>query len=111
MGVDAALLTNDRGEGLLLVCGNAAGVNFEQTDRGIVLSANALVSGLGPKFAKTAHAVEQQDVTGSFYLMRVDAANGLDGLFVKPSLVKPAQNNFLTQYDNYLMKFADIFGQ
>lgn len=111
MGVDAALLTDDHGKGLLLLCNDSKGVNFEQTDRGIVLSVNAVVSGLGPKFAKTAHAVMQQDITGDFYLLKVDASNGLAGLFVPPSAVKKVQNHFLTQYDTYLMRFNDIEGQ
>ncbi|MCI6617800.1 MAG: DUF4981 domain-containing protein [Prevotella sp.] len=110
MGVDAALLTNEAGKGLLLICHHASGVNFEQTDRGIVLSVNGCVSGLGPKFSKTSHPVRQQDVSGDFYLLSVDASNGLSGLFVPPSAVRKAWNPYLTQYDTYLMRFNDIYG-
>ena len=44
MGVDAALLTGKDGKGLLIV-GDSLNLNFEQTDRGIVLTVNVAVSG------------------------------------------------------------------
>ena len=54
--MDAALLTDSVGNGLLIFC-RQGNVSFEQTDRGIVLSYNAAVSGMGPKFARTARSV------------------------------------------------------
>lgn len=112
-GVDAALLTDAKGNGVLLVCDNA-NVGFEQTDRGIVLTCNAAVSGMGPKFARTAFPVvanEVGTVEGDFYLYRVDAASTpqlLKSLFRNPEAIPSPFRPFSTQYDTYLMKFQDI---
>ena len=51
-GIDAAFFSDEQGNGLLIT-GDSLSLNFEQTDRGIVLTVNAAVSGQGPKFAKT----------------------------------------------------------
>ena len=112
-GVDAVWLTDKDGNGLLMVC-NHANVNFEQTDRGIVLTCNAAVAGQGPKFARTAFPViakEVGTVSGDFYLYRTDAANMprlLQSLFAAPQTVPAAFRPFETQYDTYLMKWNDI---
>lgn len=112
-GIDAAWLTDKDGNGLLLVCKNS-NVSFEQTDRGIVLTINAAVSGIGPKFANTAFPVIAKDVgtlSGSFYLYRTDAGmlpELLHTLFVMPQSIKEPFHPYVTQYDTYLMKFDDI---
>lgn len=112
-GVDAALLTDKDGNGLLMVCDNG-NVSFEQTDRGIVLTFNAAVSGQGPKFARTAFPVTGKNagtVRGDFYLYRVDATDMpalLRQLFVAPQAVPAPFRPFLSQYDTYLMKYEDI---
>ena len=112
-GVDAALLTDKDGNGLLLVCQNG-NVSFEQTDRGIVLTYNAAVSGQGPKFRRTAFPVianEVGTVSGDFYLYRVDAAQFpalLNNLFQHPSTIPAPFRPFETQYDTYLMRYDDI---
>ncbi|MCR5680647.1 MAG: DUF4981 domain-containing protein [Prevotella sp.] len=51
-GIDAAYLSDKNGRGILIT-GDSLSLNFEQTDRGIVVTVNAAVSGQGPKFAKT----------------------------------------------------------
>ncbi len=112
-GVDAALLTDKTGNGLLLVCHNG-NVSFEQTDRGIVLTYNAAVSGEGPKFARTAFPIiakETGSVGGEFYLYRVDGSNMpqlLRTLFNNPEAMAAPFHPFETQYDTYLMRFDDI---
>lgn len=115
-GVDAAMLTDENGDGLLLVCNNG-NVSFEQTDRGIVLTYNAAVSGEGPKFASTAFPVianKTGTVSGDFYLYRIDKTKTpqlLRTLFTAPQLVAPPYHPFETQYDTYLLRFEDICGE
>ena len=112
-GVEAALLTDKDGNGLLLLC-NRGNVSFEQTDRGIVLSYNVAVSGLGPKFARTAFPVIAKQVgtvRGDFFLYRTDAGEMpemLQTLFADPQSIPQPFRPFLTQYDTYLMRFDDI---
>ncbi len=112
-GVDAALLTDEEGNGLLVV-GDSLNLNFEQTDRGIVMTVNAAVSGLGPKFGKTAfNAWKPGDtpVSGSFTLYRVEAdrmPTVVRRLFRKAADVPAPFHPFLTQYDTYLRKYATL---
>ena len=111
--VDAAWLSDADGNGILMVC-RKANVSFEQTDRGIVLTCNAAVAGLGPKFARTAFPVVAKQVgtvSGDFYLYRTSAGQLpqlLRELFVNPATVQPAFRPFRTQYDTYLMRYDDI---
>jgi beta-galactosidase len=87
--------------------GDSLNLNFEQTDRGIVLTVNAAVSGQGPKFRRTAFPIPAGKVSARFRLYRVE-----DGvvppLFGSPSSVPAPFRPFITQYDTYLMRFADI---
>lgn len=112
-GVDAAMLTDEKGDGLLLVCNNG-NVSFEQTDRGIVLTYNAAVSGEGPKFARTAFPViakHTETANGDFYLYRIDRTKIpqlLRTLFAAPKTVPAPYRPYETQYDTYLMRFEDI---
>ena len=112
-GVDAAMLTDSEGNGLLIFCDNG-NISFEQTDRGIVLSYNAAVSGQGPKFAMTAFPVvarETGTVRGTFYLYRVEGERMpliLKQLFAAPATVPQPFRPFQKQYDTYLMRFDDI---
>lgn len=107
-GIDAALFSDKEGNGLLVV-GDSLNINFEQTDRGIVMTVNAAVSGQGPKFARTAfNGWKPTDgpVGGSFRIYRIDAS-------CVPSVFTPVEGNapfkpFLTQYDTYLLKYNDI---
>ncbi|MBR1547573.1 MAG: hypothetical protein IJ637_02460, partial [Prevotella sp.] len=112
-GVDAALLTDKEGNGLLVV-GDSLSLNFEQTDRGIVLTVNAAVSGQGPKFARTAfNAWKAGDgpVSASFCLYRIEAADmpAAAGRMFRPANQVPAPfHPFATQYDTYINRYKDI---
>ena len=127
-GVDAALLTDKDGNGLL-VTGDSLNLNFEQTDRGIVLTVNAVVSGQGPKFAKTAfNGWKPGDgpVSATFQLYRIQATasptvatvptgsptdSTASRLFLPASEVPAPFRPFLTQYDTYLLRYNDNFFQ
>lgn len=112
MGLDAALLCDKDGNGLVIT-GDSLNLNFEQTDRGIVLSVNAAVSGQGPKFARTAFPITSKNagcLQGSFRICAVKnnelpppLCYYLEGQ-EKLTPFKP----FLTQYDTYLMRYEDI---
>ena len=112
-GVDAALLTDADGNGLLVV-GDSLNLNFEQTDRGIVLTVNAAVSGQGPKFARThfpGWTKEQGPVGASFSLYRIVAdrwPQALEQLFLPASQVPAPLHPYASQYDTYLMKYDDV---
>jgi beta-galactosidase len=113
MCVDAALFTDSIGNGLLVV-GDSLNLNFEQTDRGIVMTVNAAVSGQGPKFARTAFPVISKNagtVTGLFRLYRINAASMphvIRQLFLPPNHVPLPFRPFEKQYDIYLLKYKDI---
>lgn len=112
-GIDAAFFSDKDGNGVLVV-GDALDINFEQTDRGIVFTVNAAVSGQGPKFAKTAFNGWQRGdgpVGASFRLYRIDATQMpqvISRFFAHPSDVPVPFKPFLTQYDTYLLKYDDI---
>ena len=109
MGVDAAWFSDAEGNGILIV-GDKSNINFEQTDRGIVVTVNAAVSGQGPKFARSAHSVTTDRLKqkkGSFRMYETKAGE-TPRLFDSPQNVPAAFNPFLTQYDTYLMRYADI---
>ena len=112
-GVDAALLTDKDGNGLLLVC-HQGDISFEQTDRGIVVTVNVAVSGQGPKFSRTAFPVVAKDVgtvCSDFYLYRVEKRHYpqlLQNIFISPSAIPLPLHPFETQYDTYLMHYEDI---
>ena len=108
-GVDAAFFSDKDGNGVLVV-GDALDINFEQTDRGIVITVNAVVSGQGPKFAKTAFKGWQRGdgpVGASFTIYRVEAGT-VPSLFMPAADVPAPFKPFLTQYDTYLLKYNDI---
>ena len=113
MGVDAALFSDAEGNGLLVV-GDSLSLNFEQTDRGIVMTVNAAVAGQGPKFARTAFPVIAKrvgSVNGEFRLYRIEAGNVpkvVSRLFVSPQAVPTPFHPFATQYDTYLLPYDDI---
>lgn len=112
-GVDAAFLSDKEGNGVLVV-GDSLNLNFEQTDRGIVLSVNAAVSGQGPKFAKTHFPAWQKGdgpvgATFRFYYIKGDAMpDMMKRLFDAASEVPAPYKPFLTQYDTYLLRYESI---
>jgi len=113
MGVDAAFVCDEEGNGLL-VAGEGLNLNFEQTDRGIVLTVNAAVSGQGPKSSVTEYPVIAKkvgSVGGTFFLYRIDKEQFSEKLhkwFINPSDFPEPLHPFLTQYDTYLMHFDSI---
>ncbi|MBQ9363074.1 MAG: hypothetical protein IJT97_06590 [Bacteroidaceae bacterium] len=115
-GVDAALFSDKDGNGVLVV-GDSLSLNFEQTDRGIVMTVNAAVSGQGPKFAKTAFngwKAEKGTVGATFRIYRIDADKmplNLRNFFVPANTVPAPFHPFETQYDTYLLRYADIVGE
>ena len=111
-GIDAAYLSDKDGNGILIV-GDSLNLNFEQTDRGIVLTVNAAVSGQGPKFAKTAFngwKVGDKPVSATFrsYYIKGDVMPQVLKRFFSPTAVPAPFKPFLTQYDTYLLKYKDI---
>ena len=112
-GVDAALLTDKDGNGVL-VTGDSLSLNFEQTDRGIVLTVNAAVSGQGPKFAKTAFPGWRPGdgpvgAAFCFYYIKGDVWPDVLKRFFTPAADVPAPfRPFLTQYDTYLLRYETI---
>lgn len=115
-GVDVALFSDSIGNGLLVV-GDSLNLNYEQTDRGIVLTVNAAVSGQGPKFAKTAFKGWQPGdgpVGSSFRVYRMEAGRwplAVSRLFLPAANVPAPFVPFLTQYDTYLLKYNNIKAQ
>ena len=112
-GIDAAYFSDKDGNGLLVV-GDSMDINFEQTDRGVVMTVNAAVSGQGPKFAKTAFPGWKRGdapVSASFRFYRIDARQmpqAVRNLFLPASQVPAPFKPFLTQYDTYLLRYKDI---
>jgi beta-galactosidase len=106
-GIDAAFLSDPEGNGIL-ISGDSLSLNFEQTDRGIVVTVNAAVSGQGPKFSKTHFPGWQKGNPSvsatfrSYYLKASPAGEGWDAAKV-PAPFRP----FKTQYDTYLLKYDD----
>ena len=110
MGVEAAWLSDKEGNGILIT-GKELNISFEQTDLGIVVTVNAAVSGLGPKFGRTAFGVWSDTTgskTGSFQLMRTEAGQ-VPQPFMAPSVMPSPFHPYLTQYDTYLLRFNDIY--
>ena len=112
-GIDAAFFSDKEGNGILIT-GDSLSLNFEQTDRGIVLTINAAVSGQGPKFAKTSFPGWKKGdrpvgVTfQSYYIKSNVMPEILRRMFVSPGSIAAPFRPFETQYDTYLMKFDDM---
>jgi beta-galactosidase len=112
-GVDAAFVSDKEGNGVLVV-GDSLNLNFEETDRGVVLTVNAAVSGQGPKFARTAfNAWKPGDApvsaTFRFYYIKANVIpEVVSRMFLPASLVPAPFKPYQTQYDTYLMKYNDI---
>ena len=110
MGIDAAFFSDKDGNGILVV-GDSLNMNFEQTDRGIVVTVNAAVSGQGPKFARTAFPVTSKNtdtLQGSFRICAVKDNELPPAMSYLLSQPKTPFKPFLTQYDTYLMRYYDI---
>lgn len=123
MGIEACWLSDKEGNGVLITapCDNDGNieplmVNFEQTDQGIVVSVNAAVSGMCPKFGSSPFGVWSNKTapqSGSFQLYETKASNPsplTSNLFLPPSEIPAPFKPFHTQYDTYLMKLEDVSG-
>ena len=110
-GIDAAFLSDKEGNGILIT-GDSLSLNFEQTDRGIVLTVNAAVSGQGPKFAKTHFPGWQkgdQPVSATFqsYYIKADVMPEVVSRMFAPAADVPVPfRPFVTQYDTYLQRYT-----
>ena len=110
MGIDAAFFSDKDGNGILVV-GDSLNMNFEQTDRGIVVTVNAAVSGQGPKFARTAFPVTSKNtdtLQGTFRICAVKDNELPPAMSYLLSQPKTPFKPFKTQYDTYLMRYDDI---
>ena len=110
MDIDAAFFSDKDGNGILVV-GDSLNMNFEQTDRGIVVTVNAAVSGQGPKFARTAFPVTSKNtdtLQGSFRICAVKDNELPPAMSYLLSQPKTPFKPFKTQYDTYLMRYDDI---
>ena len=110
MGIDAAFFSDKDGNGILVV-GDSLNMNFEQTDRGIVVTVNAAVSGQGPKFSRTAFPVTSKNtgtLQGTFRICAVKDNELPLAMSYILSQPKAPFKPFLTQYDTYLMRYDDI---
>ena len=110
MGIDAAFFSDKDGNGILVV-GDSLNMNFEQTDRGIVVTVNAAVSGQGPKFARTAFPITSKNtdtLQGSFRICAVKDNELPQAMSFLLSQPKTPFKPFKTQYDTYLMRYDDI---
>ena len=113
LGVDAVACTDAQGNGFLLVA-PGSNLNFEETDRGVVLTVNNVVSGLCGKLSDTAYPVYTNDVEplkGRLCLYPLQAGRWpqeVSQLFLtEPGKSVKAQNPFLSVYDTYLLKYDD----
>ena len=110
IGIDAAFFSDKDGNGILVV-GDSLNMNFEQTDRGIVVTVNAAVSGQGPKFARTAFPITSKNtdtLQGSFRICAVKDNELPPAMSYLLSQPKTPFKPFKTQYDTYLMRYDDI---
>ena len=112
-GIDAAFLSDKDGNGILIT-GDSLSLNFEQTDRGIVVTVNAAVSGQGPKFAKThfpgwRKGDKPVGATFQSYYIKADVMpEVVSRLFAPAADVSAPFRPFKTQYDTYLMKYREV---
>lgn len=113
MNIDAVTCTDSIGNGFLLIDPHC-NVNFEQTDKGIVLSLNTVVSGLCGKLRKTSFPIYTDDVSqleGNFCVFPLTAGQWpkyISYLFEQLKKQEGSENPFLTEYDTYLLRFEDI---
>ena len=113
MGVDAVVCTDTEGNGLLIVCPNG-NANFEETNQGIIISINTVVSGLCGKLRNTAFPVYTDDIEklkGKVTLIpfKKETLPILISDLLKNANEKGGNENpFLSVYDTYLKRYEDI---
>lgn len=113
MGVDALLCTDKRGNGVLLIPEGVDNVNFEETDKGMLVSFNPVVSGMGRKGSITLFPKYSQDIEsidGKVLVIPVEAGKWKDDLnllFRNPTTIGQF-SPFISVYDTYLRKLEDV---
>jgi len=111
-GVDALLCTDEAGNGVLFIS-DVKDVNFEQTDKGILVSFNPVVSGIGSKKSISTHpnySDKMGCVAGKVQAFPVEGGrwnSGLKKYFRNPSSIG-CFAPFISIYDTYLLKLQDI---
>ncbi len=111
-GVDALLCTDERGNGLLFLS-DVHNVNFEETDQGIVVSFNPVVSGMGRKGQVTMfpqYSRKGMSISGEVRVIPVKAgkwSRSMRKTFRDPSTIQ-VYSPFISVYDTYLRKLEDI---
>ena len=112
MGVDALLCTDEKGNGVLFLS-DVSNVNFEETDKGILVSFNPVVSGMGRKGQVTMFPQYSQNIgsiAGSVKAIPVEAGKWSEAM--KRTFKDPASIGkfapFISVYDSYLRKLEDI---
>lgn len=113
MNVDVVCCSDSTGNGFALIAPHS-NINFEQTDKGVVLSINSVVSGLCGKLRETAYPVYVDNVlelTGQVVIIPLQASKWQEVftyLFKQPEYIEKRDNPFMSQYDTYLLKYSDI---
>lgn len=113
IGIDALVCTDSIGNGFAVIAPHS-NMNFEQTDKGIVLSVNAVVAGLCGKLRETAYPIYTDDIEsldGSLVICPLSAGKWpeeISYLFKQANDIEKPENPFLSVYDTYLMKYSDI---
>lgn len=115
MGVDALLCTDAEGNGVLFIS-DVKNVNFEETDKGLVISFNPVVSGMGRKGNITTHPQYSDQIgtlEGKVLAVPVQAGRwneALDAVFNAPSSIGKYAP-FISVYDTYLRKLDEVTGR
>lgn len=112
IGVDALLCTDEKGNGVLFLS-DVANVNFEETDKGILVSFNPVVSGMGRKGQVTMspqYSQRIENIEGKVTAIPVEAGKWNQAM--KQTFKDPASIDkyapFISVYDTYLRKLEDI---
>ncbi len=111
-GVNALLCTDEAGNGLLFIP-SMDNIDLEETDQGVVVSFNPIVSGMGRKGQITSFPNYSQSmgtVSGSVKVIPVEGGHwstAMNELFKKPSEIKKFAP-FISEYDTYLRNYSDV---
>lgn len=114
LGVELMLCTDEKGNGVIIMS-DCSTFNLEETDEGVVVSVDPVISGIGPKFGITSHpnySDKMGPVKGNVKVIPVsaDSWNRYMRVFRDPKTID-VSNPFIKGYDIYLNKFSDITRQ
>lgn len=111
-GVDALLCTDEAGNGVLFIS-TVKDVNLEQTDKGVLVSFNPIVSGIGRKGNITIfpnYSGNVKKIAGKVLAVPVEGGKwnqALKNVFIEPRQIE-RNSPFISVYDTYLRKLSDI---